>query len=91
MSKIQTIMWLFILLVIIFSMDQIFGNPIKETFVSSGVGVGLAGGRDVSTGIIGSEYIPSEKITNGGFLAAPIPENYKVKSDDQPLHFGFSF
>lgn len=93
MSKIQTIIWLFILLIIIFSMDMIFGNPLRETFTSAGVGlpgVGLAGGRDVSIGSIGAEYIPNTKVTNGGFLAAKIPPNYKIKSDDQPLHFSFS-
>ena len=69
-------------------MDMIFGNPIRETFK----GVGMAGGRDVSNGVVGSEYIPNTKITNSGFLAAKIPENSRVKSeDDQPLHFGFSF
>ena len=91
MSKIQTILWLLILLILIFSMDMIFGNPIKETFK----GIGIAGGRNVNTGYIGSElnykYEPNNKNIDGGFLAAKIPANYKVKSDDQPLHFGFSF
>ena len=86
MSKIQTMLWLLILLIAIFSMDMIFGNPIKETFK----GIGLPGGRDISNGVIGSEYIPNASVTDGGFLAAKIPANYKVKSDDQPLHFGFS-
>lgn len=91
MSKIQTLMWLFMLLVIIFSMDMIFGSQLKETFKGIGVsGVGLAGGRNVSIGYIGADYIPSKKISNGGFLAAKIPPNYKIKSDDQPLHFSFS-
>lgn len=89
MSKLQTIIWLLILLIIIFSMDMIFGNPLRETF--SGIRVGLAGGRDVSNGVIGSVYIPSTKITDGGFLAAKIPSNYKIKSDDEPLHFSFPF
>jgi hypothetical protein len=87
MSKIQTIIWLFVFLIVIFSMDMIFGNPIRESFK----GIGVAGGRDVSTGSIGADYIPSTKITNGGFLAAPIPDNYKTKSDDEPLHFSFPF
>ena len=87
MSKIQTIIWLFVFLIVIFSMDMIFGNPIRESFK----GIGVAGGRDVSTGSIGADYIPSTKITNGGFLAAPIPDNYKMNSDDEPLHFSFPF
>jgi hypothetical protein len=87
MSKQQTMLWLFILLILIFSMDMIFGNPIRETFK----GIGIAGGRDVKTGSIGAEYIPSRNVTNSGFLASKIPANYKIKSDDQPLYFGFSF
>lgn len=87
MSKIQTIMWLFILLIIIFSMDQIFGNSLRETFK----GIGVAGGRDVSIGSIGTKYIPNTSVVDGGFLAAKIPPNYNVKSDDQPLFFGFTF
>jgi hypothetical protein len=89
MSKIQTIIWLFIFIIIVFSMDMIFGNTLRETF--KGVGVGLAGGRDVTTGTIGAEYIPSTNNINAGFLAAKIPPNYKIKSDDEPLHFSFSF
>ena len=86
MSKLQTMMWLFILLVVIFSMDMIFGNPLRETFK----GIGMAGGRDVSIGSIGADYIPNTRVTDGGFLAAKIPANYKIKSDDEPLHFSFS-
>ena len=86
MRKIQTILWLLILLIVIFSMDLIFGNPIKETFK----GIGLAGGRDVNNGVIAAEYIPNAKVSDGGFLAAKIPRNYRGNSDDQPLHFGFS-
>lgn len=87
MSKIQTIICLLILLIIIFSMDMIFGNPLRETF--RGIGVGQAGGRDVSNGVIGSEYIPSTRVAGGGFLAATVPPNYNIKSDDEPLHFSF--
>ena len=36
MTKIQTILILLLCLVIIFSMDMIFGNPIRETFRGSG-------------------------------------------------------
>lgn len=87
MSKLQTIIWLLILLVILFSMDQIYGNPIKETFK----GIGLAGGRNITIGLIGEDYIPNPNVTDGGFLAAKIPADYKSKSDDQPLHFSFPF
>ena len=32
MSKIQTIIYLFVFLIVLFSMDTIFGNPLRETF-----------------------------------------------------------
>lgn len=98
MTKIQTILSLFLFLVIVFSMDMIFGNPIRETFSNQ---VGLPGGR--STGIQGVGFGESSKLNykpvvrtntlNGnmiysgsGFLGATAPQ---YKSDDQPLFFGF--
>jgi hypothetical protein len=77
MSKLQTIMWFLILLVLIFSMDMIFGNPIRETFKGINVPVGSE---------LDYKYEPNKKI-NPGFLAAEPPS----KSDDQPLHFSFPF
>ena len=47
MTKIQTILSLFLFLVIVFSMNMIFGNPIRETFRGGGgggLGRGLGGG-----------------------------------------------
>lgn len=41
MSKMQTIICLFIFIVIIFSMDMIFGNPLRETF--KGIEMSLVG------------------------------------------------
>ena len=35
MSKIQTIIYLFVFLIVFFSMDTIFGNPLKESFTNS--------------------------------------------------------
>jgi hypothetical protein len=32
MKKIQSIIFLFIFIILIFSMDMIFGNPLRETF-----------------------------------------------------------
>lgn len=99
MTKIQTILSLFLFLVIVFSMDMIFGNPIRETFSNQ---VGLPGGRNI--GIQGVGFGESSKLNykpiirtntlNGnmiysgsGFLAATSPY---PKGDDQPLFFGFS-
>lgn len=98
MTKIQTILSLFLFLVIIFSMDMIFGNPIHETFSNQ---VGLPGGRNI--GIKGVGFGESSKLNykpvvrtntlNGnmiysgsGFLGATSPQ---YQSDDQPLFFGF--
>ena len=61
MSKIQTIICLFIFIVILFSMDMIFGNPLKETFSGVswnkglGVGIGKSGlGQGTGIGGVGS-------------------------------------
>jgi hypothetical protein len=99
MTKIQTIFCLFLFLVIVFSMDMIFGNPIRETFSNQ---IGLPGGRNV--GIDGVGFGRSSELNhrpvirtntkNGnmiysgsGFLGATAPY---PKGDDQPLFFGFS-
>jgi hypothetical protein len=59
MSKIQTILGLFLFLVILFSMDMIFGYPLRETFGGGGGGggggrgggrIGIAGGANVGLG-----------------------------------------
>lgn len=98
MTKIQTILSLFLFLVIVFSMDMIFGNPIRDTFSNQ---VGLPGGRH--TGIQGVGFGKSSELNykpvvrtntlNGnmiysgsGFLGATSPQ---YQSDDQPLFFGF--
>ena len=39
MSKIQTIIYLFVFLIVFFSMDTIFGNPLRETFTNSKLSV----------------------------------------------------
>ena len=80
MNKIQTIIWLLILLVIIISMDQIFGNPIRETFKGIEKPVGYE---------LNYRYDPNKKMDQGyGFLAAE-PPNSLGKSDDQPMHFSY--
>lgn len=101
MTKIQTIVSLFVCLVIVFSMDIMFGNPIRETFSNQ---VGLPGGRNI--GIDGGRFGESSKLNyqpsirtntkNGnmiysrkGFLGATSPYGQR-DSDDQPLFFGFS-
>jgi len=87
MSKIQTIGCLFIFLVILFSMDMIFGNELRETFGNSKLG-----------SKIGIKPIIRTKQLNGNidypkkdYLVGNFPPSYIVNSDDQPLNFGFSF
>jgi hypothetical protein len=95
MFKIQTILALLLFLIILFSMDMIFGNPIRETFSNQ---IGLPGGRSIGIdgASLGSQlnYKPNNNVSryNGdtvysgkGFLADNEP-----KGDDQPLFFGFS-
>lgn len=95
MSKIQTILALLLFLFVLFSMDMIFGNSLKELFSNK---VGLAGGRDINFDIVGKnlDYKPPIRTNtlNGnmiysgrGFLGVTDPY---PKGDDQPLFFGFS-
>ena len=92
MSKIQTIMCLLIFIIIIFSMDSIFGNPLRETFKgSSGTGIGPVGHTlDYKPTIRNNNLNGNMPYPNTGFLAAKIPSTYTIQSDDQPLSFGFS-
>lgn len=82
MNKLQTIFWLFLLLVIVFSMDQMFGNPIRESFKGIEKPVGSE---------LNYKYDPNNKMKPGyGFLAGS-PPSIMDNSDDQPLHFSFPF
>lgn len=94
MSKLQSILGLLIFIVIVFSMDMIFGNPLRETFRGK---VGLPGERNIGINGVGSvlNYKPivrtntlsGNMIYSGdGFLGATSPQ---FQSDDQPLFFGF--
>jgi hypothetical protein len=62
MSKIQSIICLLIFLIVLFSMDMIFGNPLRESFSGvawdSGLGVGMGKsgiGRGVGIGGVGGD------------------------------------
>jgi len=90
MSKIQSIVCLFILLIVIFSMSMMFSKNISETFIN-GTGLGYIGknlnrpmnakpnNRNGNIGYEGAGYIG---------VANP-PRNYVIHSDDQPLSYGF--
>ena len=63
-------------------MDQMFGNPIRESFK----GIEKQVGSDLDY-----KYDPNKKMDPGyGFLAG-VPPSIMDKSDDQPLHFSFPF
>jgi hypothetical protein len=64
MQKLQSIMYLFCFLIIIFTMDLLFGNPLRETF------------KGINT-------------TNTN-IKQDTSLDYNMKSDDEPLNFGFS-
>ena len=91
MHKIQTIISLFLFLVIVFSMDMIFGNSLMETFRGGGIGVG--GGIRVG-GINGVQNVRQNILNNSnnsGFLAGDVPPSYFDQSDDEPLFFRSPF
>ena len=77
MTKIQTILSLFLFLIIIFSIDMIFGNPIRETFRGGGgggSGLGLGLGRGLA-------------LNNKSIITNDIPSYYFEQSDYEPLFF----
>jgi len=104
MTKIQTIVSLFLFLVIVFSMDMNFGNSIRETFNGRiGGRIGIPGGSNIGiSGVVGSNigsqlsYTPPARINtrNGNMIYSGsgflgVDSPYP-KGDDQPLFFGFS-
>ena len=83
MTKIQTILSLFLFLIIIFSIDMIFGNPIRETFRGgggggSGLGLGLGRGSGLGRGLA---------LNNKSIITNDIPSYYFEQSDYEPLFF----
>ena len=89
MSKTQSIFGLLLFLIIIFSMNMIFGNVLRETFATN---------RDIgmpSPSVNKLNYKVKTRINtlNGNniypgskFLGRMSPQN---QNDDQPLYFGF--
>ena len=88
MSKTQGIIFLFIILLVIISMGQMFST--KESFYN-GTGMGYIGQKlnkpmtakpNPRNGNIGYEGMGYIGLVNR-------PRNYMVRSDDQPLSYGF--
>ena len=89
MSKTQTIVGLLLFLVILFSMNMIFGNILRETFIANNKNIGMP--SDVQklnyklparVNTLNGNIIYSGK----GFLGGVAPQ---TQNDDQPLFFGF--
>jgi hypothetical protein len=90
-SKIQTIILLFVFIVVIFSMDAIFGNPLKESFKGiNGTGLGYIGQELNYTAPLPNKYKGNMGYPGPSYLNIALPpSNYVVSSDDHPLSFGF--
>ena len=90
MSKIQTILGLLLFLFILFSMDTIFGNPLRETFSNQVVGLENVGKKlDYKPAVKMNERDGNLVYSGNVFLGATAPYSRR-DSDDQPLYFGFS-
>jgi len=83
MSTIQPILVLLLFLLILFSMNMIFANPLKEIFSNNvSISKGIEAGQKKNNKISGNMIY-----SGSGFLeeSASYP-----KGDDQPLFFGFN-
>ena len=84
MSKTQSIFGLLLFLIIIFSMNMIFGNVLNETFTIN---------RNIGTPSPSVNQLKKTRINTLNdnniekFLGRMSPQN---QNDDQPLFFGFS-
>lgn len=79
MSKIQTIIYLFVFLIVLFSMDTIFGNPLRETFTNT------------KSSIVSPSKTSKTSKTSNKKQNKEVRPSFKRQSDDQPLHFSFPF
>jgi hypothetical protein len=87
MSKIETILGLLLFLLILFSMNMIFANPLKEIF-SNNVSNNVSISKGIETKQKKNNKISGNIIYSGsGFLDETV--SYP-KGDDQPLFFGFN-
>ena len=90
MSKIQTIIYLFVFLIVLFSMDMVFGNPLRETFRGGGGGgLGLGGRSGLGGGLIANRMAFNRNINNNSLTTNDVPPYYFEQSDDEPLFFNW--
>lgn len=98
MSKIQTIIYLLVFIIVLFSMDMTFGNPLRETFRGGsgggrlgGAGLGVGSGLGVGIGPRLNKTIGTG-LSNAPLITSNIPLwVLKRQSDDEPLSFSFPF
>lgn len=91
MSKIQTICCLLLFLVLLFSMDMIFGNIVRESFRGGGGG----GGGGIGRGLNGAGANIGRGLDLGLGITA-LNKNQLVNynssayyTDDQPFYYSF--
>lgn len=98
MSKLQSIIYLIIFIIVLFSMNQIFyqeiRNQLKESFTNlpstGGIGLGKKLDYTNSTKIntMNGNMVYKDNLKSG-FLGIGPPKNYIKNSDEYPLYFGF--
>lgn len=104
MSKIQSIFFLIIFIILLFSMNQIFYNElriqVKENFTRmpttgnpGGTGYGYIGqALDYTTptniNTMNGNMVYQNNL-KAGFLGVGPPKNYIKNSDEHPLYYGF--
>jgi hypothetical protein len=98
MSKIQSIIYLILFIIILFSMNQIFYQEIKNRLHESFTNISTSGRTVLGKKL---DYTTPTKINtmNGnmvyqnnlkaGFLGVGPPKNYIKNSDEHPLYYGF--
>jgi len=101
MSKAQSIIYLIIFIIVLFSMNQIFyseiRNRLRETFtkmptISIPGGTGFLKKLDYTTSTNINSMNGNMEYQNNlksGFLGVEPPKNYIKNSDEYPLYYGF--
>jgi hypothetical protein len=104
MSKAQSIIYLIIFIIVLFSMNQIFyseiRNRLRETFTKmpttgnqGGTGFGYIGKKldyTTSTNINSMNgNVEYQNNLKSGFLGIEPPKSYIKNSDEHPLYYGF--
>lgn len=91
MSKLTTIFWLFLILISIFVLNMIFGNPLLETFSNYLLSSENQFGSKLDYNIKINKDTKNSNLKYPGlkYLGIDTTGYEKEKEDDQPLFFGF--